>query len=88
MALEAQARKKELEALEARTREMEEMQLGAEQEEKQFLDETASRLQGICSEAGLFCGVVLSFSDVTRILELMIQTRENVRIPFNLYFNE
>ena len=88
VAMEAEARKKELEELEARSREIEQMQAGAEQEEKRFLEETASRVDGICNDAGLFCGVVLSFGDVVSILELMIQTRENVRIPFKLYFNE
>jgi uncharacterized protein YqfB (UPF0267 family) len=88
VALEAEKARKELDALSVKAREMEELSARAAEEEKMFLEETSLKLDNLCGEANVFCGVVLSFQDVVNILQLMIETRENVRIRYNLYFNE
>ena len=88
VALEAEKARRELDALSVKAREMEELSAKAAEEEKMFLEETSVKLDNLCSEANVFCGVVLSFQDVVNILQLMMETRENVRIRYNLYFNE
>jgi hypothetical protein len=88
VALEAEKARKELDALSVKVREMEELSAKAAEEEKMFLEETSMKLDTLCREANVFCGVVLTFQDVVNVLQLMIETRENVKIRYNLYFNE
>jgi hypothetical protein len=75
------AMQKQLELVEA------EAQKAIEQE-KQLLKETEEAINLICENEDLFCGVILTHDDVLQIVDLAIKTKENIKIPFKLYFNE
>lgn len=60
----------------------------ADQQEQELIDNTKKAIDGECEEAGLYCGVILTPEDVLAIVQLAIQTKENIKIPYNLYFKE
>ena len=57
-------------------------------EEKQMLEDTEKAIADIAAGKELFCGVILTPDDITAIVSLAIKTKENIKIPFRLYFNE
>lgn len=71
-----------------RLQEMKELLERAEQEEKQILEDTEKDIQEIAEKNNLFCGVILSHEDLLNVLKLALETKENIKIPFKLYFND
>lgn len=74
----AQERLKEIEALKAK----------ADEEEKELLEEAFKQIDSVCEQKGLFCGAILSAQDVAKIVELAIQSKESIKIKYNLFFND
>lgn len=63
--------------------------------EKEAQDEEAARVQNveqsiakICTDNNMFCGIILTKQDIVSVVSLALESNENVRIPFKLYFNE
>ena len=56
-----------------------------EQEEKEMVEDVKKQIETLCEEHELMCGVILTPSDIVKIVELALQTKENISIPFNLY---
>ena len=73
--------KKELERLQA------EKEL-ADKQEQELIDNTKLVINKECDNAGFFCGIILTPQDVLQIVQLAIETKENIKIPYNLYFKE
>lgn len=73
--------KKELERLQA------EKEL-ADKQEQELIDNTKLVINKECDNAGFFCGTILTPQDVLQIVQLAIETKENIKIPYNLYFKE
>jgi hypothetical protein len=72
----------------ARLREIEELQQLAEKEDAVLLENTEQAIKNLCTEPGVFCGVILTPEDLTNVISLAIRTGQNVKIPFKLYFND
>lgn len=60
----------------------------AEQEEKEILETVEKTINELIEANEIFCGVVLSPQDLGKIVELAASSKENIRIPYRLYFNE
>lgn len=71
---------KEAQEIDARAKEL----LKQEEDAKSAVEE---QIKEICGKK-YFCGVVLRKADLLSILSIMIDTQENVSIPFKLYFND
>jgi hypothetical protein len=60
----------------------------AEEEEHKTVERVEQTINALISDHGLFCGVILTHSDLVSILDIALKTGENVKIPFKLYFND
>jgi len=60
----------------------------AEEEERKTLERTEHAINSLACDHGLFCGVILTHSDLINVLDIALKTGENVKIPFKLYFND
>jgi hypothetical protein len=58
----------------------------AEQSDIATMEEAKQKILEICEESNLFCGLVLTKGDILNILSLAIDSKENIKIPFVLYF--
>ena len=88
MARKSKVVKEQLEKLKKQEEEISKLMELAETEEKNQLENTEKAVQTIVEKNNLFCGVILSHDDLLSVLRLALQTGENVKIPFRLYFNE
>lgn len=57
-------------------------------EEKQMLEDTEKAITEIADGKELFCGVILTPDDITAIVSLALKAKDNIKIPFKLYFKE
>jgi len=80
--------RKELEAAQQRLNEIAELNVLAAKEEEQTLSFAASRIDEMCKNDGLFCGVILTPDDLAAVVKLAIESKESIKIGFRLYFNE
>lgn len=71
-----------------RLEEMKELLEKAEQNEKQTLEDGEENIKQITEKDNLFCGVILSHEDLIAVLKLALETKEVIKIPFKLYFND
>lgn len=85
---EAERVRKEADRALEKVREVEELVQRAEQEESQLAASVSETIDRLCMDKGMFCGVILTLQDVVNILQLMYEKRENVKIKYNLYFEE
>lgn len=58
------------------------------EEEDAMVTDLENRINEMCSEKDIFCGVVLSHDDILNIVDMAIKMKENIKIPFKLYFKE
>jgi precorrin-6B methylase 1 len=81
----------EKKALAERTRkQLERIEAEAQQElesEKRLLEETEQKINSLCEGDSLFCGIILSPEDILHVVGMAMKTKENIKIPFKLYFN-
>ena len=80
--------REEFERSQTRLREIEETLRLAEEEELKMVENTEKKINDACKESGMFCGVILSPEDLANVVILAINSGQNVKIPFKLYFNE
>jgi hypothetical protein len=64
-----------------------EFQVLVEQQEAER-DEILAKITEIMEGKNLFLGVILTEEDILNILKLKFATKDNIRIPFQLYINE
>jgi hypothetical protein len=60
----------------------------AENEEAAKMESAKQRIAAICEEENIFCGIMLTATDISNIVQLAIESKENIKIPFILYFND
>lgn len=60
----------------------------AEEEELELYENTMAYINKLCKETGYFCGVVLTKQDLLTVIDMAIETKDNIRIPFRLYIDE
>lgn len=80
-------RGKTIEAAE-KFKEMERLLKEAEEEEKKRMEDIERQIQDVASINGMFCGVKLTNQDLINIIQLALETKETISIPFKLYYNE
>ena len=69
-------------------KEVEELAKEAEKEEAENKERIVQDINNICSTSNLFCGIILTPDDILKIVQLAIESKENIKIPFQLYFND
>ena len=79
---------KDLQSQLSKLKEIEELLERANKEEESLTQNATDQINQICSSGGFFCGVVLTKEDLFKIISIMIDTKENIKIPFNLYYKE
>lgn len=57
-------------------------------EENQFIENIKSDIENVCKQHNVFCGVILSSQDILAIVDLAIKSKDNIKIPFQIYFLE
>lgn len=78
----------EMEEAKKRLEEIERLAEEEKQESINLLEETSKQIEDIAKEKDLFCGVILTKDDILQIVSLAIDTKENISIPFKLYFKD
>lgn len=58
------------------------------EEEQKMVSDLENQINEMLSENDLFCGVVLTHDDILNIVDMAIKMKENIKIPFKLYFKE
>lgn len=67
----------------------EQEQLEAEQKaEQDLLKSTEDQINELATANNMFCGVILTPSDLLNVIELAMKTGENIKIPVKVYYNE
>jgi hypothetical protein len=72
------------------TEELEKLHKEADQEFEEklkFLESLEKEVNEICEKNNVFCGVILTSEDILQIIELAMKTKENIKIPFKIFFN-
>lgn len=59
-----------------------------EEEELKLLITTEEHVRKIAIDNSMFCGVVLTQADILGIVKMAMETKENIKIPFKMYYNE
>ena len=68
--------------------ELQKLEEEAQMEEEKLVAEARKKIQKIADDAGLFCGIILRPKDLAAIVEMAATNKDNVKVPFNLYFKE
>lgn len=55
--------------------------------EKEFLATLTEEINQRMEKEDLFCGVVIGKEDAINIIKLLMEGKDSVKIPFNLYYN-
>ncbi len=84
----SQVAKNEAEKALARLKEIEELRALAEAEENAKVDAVKENIDAMCKEHGLYCGVILNAEQISQIVKLAIETKESVKIGYQIYFEE
>ncbi len=69
----------------ANVQELERAEQQALEEEKASIDLTAEQIRKICEDNRLFCGMILGPQDLVNIMQVMLVSKENVKVNFALY---
>ena len=80
--------KKEADELKQRLDEVNVIISKSEEEEMEKIKSIREKVTEICDAEGLFCGIILTKHDVLRLVEIAIDSKDNITIPFNIYFKE
>jgi len=88
MTRKSKSAKEEYEKAYSRLQEINDIRQIAEAEEIKTLEDTETTIKNLCSEQGLFCGVILTPEDISNVITLAIKTGENVKIAFKLFYND
>ena len=80
--------KKELEIVLQKVKEAEESKVRADEEDKQLVISIENQINDLMEDNGLFCGIILTTQDLLGIIQLAIESKENISIPFRLYFKD
>lgn len=88
--MERKTKKINIEKLEAKKRleEIEKLEQEAQAEEISKVQSIEQSITKICTDNEMFCGIILTKQDILAIVEIAMQSGENVKIPFKLYFND
>lgn len=88
MARKSKNVKEERAKAEARLNEIDSILKQAEVEEQQVLEIAEKQIKDLTESKNIFCGVILTKQDVLNVLSIILDTHENVKIPFRLYYND
>jgi hypothetical protein len=88
MARKVKEVKIKLDEARAKLVELETLAALAESEEQAKIENAKSVIDSIGKDLNAFIGVILTPSDLVAILDLALKSRENIKIPYTLYFND
>ncbi len=79
---------KELEEAKIKADELDKKRLEAIEEEKLMVEDLKERIVKAASDKGMFCGIILTPELVSELVKQAIENHGNIKIPFELYFEE
>ena len=79
---------KEKQEAEKRLREIAELEERSLKEEAKKIEDVKNEISDICKSNDLFCGVILTQQDILEIVKIAMESKENVSIPFQVYYND
>jgi hypothetical protein len=88
MKLQAEKAKEMLKSAEEHMAEVDRLEVEAREEELANVENLKANILKMCDKENMFCGIILTSDDVAAIVKVAISSKENVSIPFNLYFKE
>lgn len=88
MAKKTKELKEELIKQQEKLKEIEKLQKLAEEEEKAQYNAVVEKVDRIAENNNCFIGVVLTPEDIAQVVKLAFVTKENVKIKYQIYFNE
>lgn len=71
-----------------RLQEIQQLKEQQETEEKETLANVEAHINELCNENELFCGMILTTPDLLAIIQLAIESKEQITIPFRLYLKD
>ena len=74
--------------IETLKKEVEQLKAEAEKEEKELLEKIQQGVTAIEKANNVFIGVILTKGDILNVLSIALDTKESIRIPARIYFND
>ncbi len=59
-----------------------------EKEELKQVENIRTQINEIAESGGLFCGIILTVEDIMNIVKIAVESKEQIKIPFQLYYND
>lgn len=59
-----------------------------EKEELNQVEDIRNKINEIAESGGLFCGIILTVEDIMNIIKIAMESKEQIKIPFQLYYND
>ena len=59
-----------------------------EKEELNLVENIRTQINQIAESGSLFCGIVLTQEDIVNIVKVALESKEQIKIPFQLYYND
>lgn len=75
-------------AVRKKLEEIERLHEAALQEETILIENVQAQIKAIETEENVFVGVILTPDDLVNVFKLALVSKENIKIPANIYFNE
>lgn len=60
----------------------------SEKEELDLVENIRTQINQISESNNLFCGIILTIEDITNIIKVAIESKDQIKIPFQLYYND
>lgn len=86
--MEAKVAQDRLNEAQRRMEEIQQTMEKAREEEQKMMEQVTSQINALCEENSLYCGLILTPKDVLTIVEAALSAKDNIQIPFRLYFKE
>jgi len=79
---------KELTEAAEKLQQLKKLEEEAKQEEVKLVEDTRAKISQIANDAGFYCGVILTPDILADVVKMAATAKDNVKLPFHLYFNE
>ena len=71
-----------------RLKEVEELEALSLKEDADRLENVTNEITKVCEKNDMFCGVILTQQDILEIIKVAMDSKQNVSIPFKVYYKE
>lgn len=56
------------------------------EEEDKIISNAEKKIKKICEKDNLFCGIIVNKDILLQLIDMALDTKENILVPFKIYF--